>query len=354
MNEDKYNQEIAKQYKKRNLKLSAGEVLEIIKPLGFDIEENDIVEAPTGNMNATFLTSDIVIKIRNDKTEQKFLANKIVSEKFYPKLPVVNVLSYDYFEKTSYEALIMQLAIGELLLEGFLKMSIEEQKSIFGQMLQIQKEMFALTFPSFGEIKQRETFETFAQYIKNQFNNYVKIIKEKSLCEDVEIEKIVDYFLSRLKVFENDREAILVHTDLHIGNVIYQNDKITCLIDFDSAVKGPRWFSLVTILASINNPSQFVEGTKYFKDFENKKFPFLYEALKAKMGDVLADKNLVQKLNLAGIVEGLKWVSEDWSVEWNKMQIKNLLKNELAETSEALEKSYYGKIFKEIMNTSTG
>ena len=130
---------------------------------------------------------------------------------------------------------------------------------------------------------------------------------------------------------------------MHFGNVLFDGGEITGLIDFDVAVKAPKYMNLLKLIGIIDQPSQFVEGTKYFSLYENQKFEFLYPVLKNKMSDVFADSNLEMKVNLVGIMKGLGWVAENWSAEWNKDMIDRILETELAE-GEDLKKTYFGQI----------
>jgi hypothetical protein len=133
---EKYQQEIAEQYKKRVSKFSSNEILEVLRMLGITgVEQESIQEAVAGNMNATYLTPSLVIKINKDKEVRKYLANKIVSDKLSEQYPVVKVRDYDFFQKTNYEILIMERASGTPLLDDIFELSDESQIDLFTQVL---------------------------------------------------------------------------------------------------------------------------------------------------------------------------------------------------------------------------
>lgn len=345
---DDYHKELADRYELRKLSLSKEELSEIVHNLGINIGPNSIEKATGGNVSGTFFAGDFVIKIQNDRERHEFLANKIVSEKFAGQIPIIKVIKYDHFDKTDYEVLVMERGKGELLLGNFPSLNQEVQTELFAQILDIAKKASEITFADFGEIRHNQSFGSFKEYISADFSKYVSIINEQKLCKKSDIDAISGYFFSHIDVFNDEKDSCLNHTDLHFGNVLHEGDKITLLFDFDGSIKGPAYLMLLKIIGAIDEPAQFVEGTEYFDEYKDKKFEFLFPVLAEKMADVFADKNLVRKLNLAGITEGLKWISENWSAEWNANQIKNLLENEACIEKGALGRSYYGRIVEKI------
>ena len=140
-------------------------------------------------------------------------------------------------------------------------------------------------------------------------------------------------------------DLIFIHTDLHMGNILHEGNKLTAIIDFDSALRAPKMRALISLLGLIDNPSQFVEGTKDFPKYKGKSFyPFL-PVLKESLSDVFSDQRLLKKLNLNGVSIGLMWIADNWSTDWNKEMIRNIVDSELANSEQDLRESYFGKIF---------
>jgi hypothetical protein len=120
-------------------------------------------------------------------------------------------------------------------------------------------------------------------------------------------------------------------------------------VDFDWSMKGPKCGNLQTLLGLIDNPAQYTEGSPYFPKYKGKNFYFLLPLLKEEMSDVFEDKNLLQKLNLIFMSDGIKWIAENWSETWNQDMIKTILENELPETKEDLNQTYFGKVLAGIL-----
>jgi len=348
LNED-YHKQLAQRYDARKTALDNEKMADVLKQLGFDIDAADIKKTVGGNVSGTFFAGDFVVKIQSDRKRHEFLANQIVSEKLGEKnLPIVKVLAYDHFENTDYEVLVMQKGQGKMLLEDFYRLSNEQQAELFGQLFEVINQVSAIEMPDFGEIRLGQHFESFEKYLVAQFENYQQIILNQKLAEAKDIRRISDYIYENIDIFNDDKIAYFNHTDLHTGNLLYDGEKLTLLFDFDGAIKGPRYLILPKLIGAIDDPSQFVEGTEYFAKYQCRKFDHLYKPLKEKMPEILAIPNLVRKLNIYGIIEGLKWISENWSAEWNANQIKNLLEIEMTSETQPLEETYYGKIFRKI------
>ena len=79
---EEYQNEISQQYKERVSKFTREQVLEVLETLNIQNlpDINEIVEAGAGNVNATYITKGLVIKLNQKKGHSDYLANKIVSE----------------------------------------------------------------------------------------------------------------------------------------------------------------------------------------------------------------------------------------------------------------------------------
>jgi hypothetical protein len=342
---EKYQQEIAEQYKKRVSKFSSNEILEVLRMLGITgVEQESIQEAVAGNMNATYLTPSLVIKINKDKEVRKYLANKIVSDKLSEQYPVVKVRDYDFFQKTNYEILIMERASGTPLLDDIFELSDESQIDLFTQVLAVVKQLFTIGFDNFGPVgSEIGLFPAYAELLASEFGRHIRAIREQKLCDEKDIEKVEKYFLENVVIF-NDEKPVFIHTDLHMGNILHEGDRLTAIIDFDSALQAPKTRTLVSLLGFVDNPAQFVEGTKDFQKYKGKSFYHFLPALREGLSDVFNDRLLLKKLNMYGVSIGMMWIAGNWSSDWNKEMIHNIVDNELADSEEKLRQSYFGKI----------
>src|SRR3989338_3018538 len=147
---DEYQKEIANQYKRRVVKFPASEVVKAAELLGITIQPDSLQEAVVGNVNATYLTPELVIKINQNREEINYLSNKIISDRLSGRCPVVRVIAYDNFEKTEYEVLVMERAPGRLLLDDLPDLTPEDRETLFRQVLEVVKQMFGIPFSDFG------------------------------------------------------------------------------------------------------------------------------------------------------------------------------------------------------------
>jgi len=339
---EEYQKEIADQYKKRTVSFPKEEVKRVAADLGFSLSLEEIVEAKVGNMNATYLTDNYVIKITKNKSGS-YLANKIVSDAF-PDQPVVHVLAHDLSQKTPYEVLVMKKSLGIILQEDLPALDQKIIESLFSQVLDLVLKCFSIQAETFSPVANPEERQaSFKDLQIMRVKEDVQKIRDAKLANEADISKIESYFNLHADVL-NDKKPVLVHTDLHMGNIMHQGDSLTAIIDWDTAMYGPAYTSLPTLLGLINNPAQFVEGAPDYQKYKDLNFKYLLPILKDKLSELFLDESLLLKLNLYGIAEGLMWVSQNWSKKWNEEMIKNLVGKETPTNSESLKSSYYGKI----------
>lgn len=342
-----YQKEIAEQYKERNLELKPQEVGEILHALGLEVDEASITEAEAGNMNATFLTDQYVLKVSNDADSVAYSANRIVSERL-PDEKVVRVVAHDVCEKTGYEVLVMERAPGAMWLKDMPTMSEEENTKLFEEVLQVATACHGINpTDKFGWVTdiqadaEKNGFDTFRAQLEARLDAYLPKIKAQEDLDQEAVERAVAYVRKHLHLFEKDR-ASFVHSDLHMGNVMHQDGGLTAVIDWDSSQSIPSYAGLIPLIGLIDNPGQFVEGTPDYEAYKGKKFEYLYPVLKQAFAEELKDDGLELKMNVLGIIGALMWVSEDWSREWNKEMVANLTAKEVPQDGD-VSSTYYGE-----------
>lgn len=344
---DAYQKEIAQQYEKRVSKFSREQVLAALKAL--KLEElpklEEIKEATTGNVNATYVMPNLVVKLNQRREETDYMANNIVSDRLSAKWPVVKVLAYDNFQKTDFEVLVMERAKGSLLLDDIFELSEEDLKTLFQQVLDVVKQLFAIEFKDFGDInlEGKESYATYAEFLQKSFDRNLQKIREGKLAKPEDVDKIERYFHQHVGVF-NEGKPVFVHTDLHMGNILHEGSKLTAVVDFDYSLKAPKVRVLQSILGFIDNPQQFVEGTKDFEKFKGKNFHHLLPVLKEAFPEIFSDPQLLRKLNLIQINEGIMWVAQNWSAAWNEEMIRGIINKELPESEVGLSQTYHGAL----------
>lgn len=342
---DEYQKEIEKQYKERVSKFTPEQVLEVLNILNISNPPavNEIVEAGAGNVHATYITPDLVVKMNQNSERPDYLSNKLISDRLGKRSPVVQVIAYDYFDKTPFEVLVMKKSKGKMFLDDICEMSEQDREVIFKQVLDFVGQLFEIKFKNFGRVNldDQESYASFAEFLNKEFDEYVAKIKAEKLCSLEDISRIETYFKKHVSIFDNS-ESVFTHADLHMGNILHEDNKLTAVLDFDSSLKAPKVRALISLIAFIDNPQQFVEGTKDFPKFKGKNFYHLLPLLKEKFPEIFSDPELLRKLNLIGLKEGLMWVSQNWSADWNKEMIEGLIQNELPDND--LSQTYHGRV----------
>jgi len=275
-----YQREIAEQYKERNLELEPVEVKGILSQLGIEVDEADIHVAEAGNMNATFIAGDYVVKVSDKKDLVSYGANDIVSEQLVDE-KAIKVVEYDVREKTGYEVLVMERAPGTMWLPVMPEMSEEENKRLFAEVLQVvtaTKGMKATD--KFGWVNdiivnpEKDGFDTHQEQLEARLSSYPRKIEAQADLDQEAVSRLASYVRERLDLFSEDIPSF-VHTDLHMGNIMQQDGELTAVIDWDSAQSAPMYRGMVSLIGLIDNPAQFVEGTPNYSAYKGKKFEYM-------------------------------------------------------------------------------
>jgi hypothetical protein len=230
-----------------------------------------------------------------------------------------------------------------MLMDDIIEMSEEDRDVIFEQVLDVICKLFTIKFKDFGLISSndKESFDSYSKFLIKEFDEHVSKIKDEQLCSLADITKIEEYFKKHVSIFDKG-ESVFIHTDTHMGNILHKGDKLTALLDFDYSLKAPKVRALISLLGFICDPQQFVEGTEDFSKFKRKNFRHLLKNLKKRLPEIFDDQLLLRKLNVIGLKEGIMWVSQNWSADWNAEMIKGMIENEIPENN--LSQTYHGKI----------
>lgn len=337
-----YHEQIVERYKENNNCVDISLIPSILETLWFsNISEKQVFQPEFWNMTTTFITDELVVKIQPNSQEQCFLANVIASEKLFKELPVVEVLAYDFFEKTEFEVLIMKRSKWTLLADDIFELSKNDLENLFIQILQVVKSCSNITFSDFWWISNKKpSYTTFSDQLKTEFSIDCAKIREQNLCSENDLEKIETYFYKKLNVFDNS-ESVFCHVDIHMSNILHYKENLTALLDFDFSQKAPKIQMIPTILGFISKPEQFFEWSDKFEKYKWKSFLFLLPILIKEFSDIFSDLNVLQKLNILLIKELIMWISQDWSEYYNREQIQNILENELPKNEFELKTKTY-------------
>ena len=255
----------------------------------------------------------------------------------------MHALAYDKFEQSNFEALVMERAPGKVLQHDIFEMTEADLQVLFKQILSVVRQLSQIPFSDFGPISQLDrSFPTFEQQFVDDFRGNLATIRRDQLANETDIARIESYVLDRVNVFQGER-PVFVHTDLHMGNIMHDGTTLTSIIDFDHSHKAPAMMELTTLLSFIGAPQQFVEGRPEFAQYKGKQFLHLIPILKGELPALFADPNLIQKLNLLYLKADMSLISENWSAKGNATIMRDVLTNGLAETDDALSRTFYGR-----------
>lgn len=344
---DEYQREIAAGYGERIASFPVTEVSGVLGALGFlDVDPRSINLATGGNIHATYLTPELVIKLNQDRAGSNYFANKFISDRLGDTAPIVQVLAYDNFEKTNFEALVMARTPGKVLQHDIFTMSETNLREVFSQVLEVVGQLSKITFDKFGEFfpanESELSFPTYGALLREGFLGHIATIRQKQLAAEPDIKRVEQFVLDRLSLFDKDR-PVFVHTDLHMGNIMHDGNKLTAIIDFDHSQKAPAMVELATLLSFLGDPQQFVEGRPEWVQYKGKNFLHLLPILKGTVPELFQDPDLLKKLNLIYLTASTHLISENWSIKGNEVLMRDALENGLTDSDLGLSRTFYGR-----------
>jgi aminoglycoside phosphotransferase (APT) family kinase protein len=216
---------------------------------------NKIVVDETGWVNPCIFVNDTWVFRFNarDPDLPKYQREKFAFDLLQnTKVPVPSkVILDDSKDIAPYDVLISALIPGRNLETDWPRLNGTERSALARKAGEIFAELSSIDLPKFGELggsgplSQTDTWEGYLEAKLSFHLNEALVlgIFDKSL-----IEQFWSAFRSRLGSLAEVRSPKLVHVDYHLGNLLYQNNSIIGVVDFEWSFAGDplydlcRWF----------------------------------------------------------------------------------------------------------------
>lgn len=296
----------------------------VLHTLGFrEVRREELQRARGGIVNVVYLSSNLVVKIRRRRGGRFFVANCLVSDfadqqkllryancytRGHPghipveegRLPVVKTLAYDCFERCDFEVLVMERVPAGLLEDA---LALDELCELDVQTLVVQlcsaiRCLQELRFESFGMIWLDECFPTYAAFLNAQFEHLEsKLVEQRRVQADL-LHRVRRFWERHRHVFDDEHNAVLVHEDLHAGNLMHTGARLAAILDFDSALKAAPVANIFSLLKFLERPLGCYNESKY----GGRHFLKLIPVLQTEFTNNFDDKFLIRKLNLLNLL----------------------------------------------------
>ncbi len=204
-----------------------------------------------------------------DPNLPKFQREKIVFDLLKEQgLPVPQkVLLDDSRNEVEFDVLISSFLEGQNLEASWNPIDSNAQKSIAFHAGQLLKQIHSLKFNFFGEISGKGPLpqtDSWSQYLKAKLKFHLDEAAEFDLFKSEHLERVWSVFENGLSNTNGVKTAKLVHVDYHFGNLLYLNNMVSGILDFEWSFAGDplydvsRWTYEEEICKGSQKP--FLEG----------------------------------------------------------------------------------------------
>ena len=210
-----------------------------------------------GWVNHTYLIGDkYVVKIEKD-LDVLIHQPKIIEKLLSAGAKVPRVFDYGTVNGKSY--LLMEKIPGRKLSESWPSFDPGLKEQFIIQIVGQLKIFHSIHFDRYSLRSLNREFDNFKDFLKSLTD--FGIIDESKLDDTTakNLSLLKTYYQDHDHVLDETGTAVLVHNDMHFENVMYENDKVTGIIDFDLTRQAPRDYELWHMIDFFNKPDRYVE-----------------------------------------------------------------------------------------------
>ena len=215
----------------------------------------------SGIISRVYDLGNFVLKIEGDHEDVKGILK--------PQLEVMNRLAklgarvskvIDYGEFMDKAYLLMEKIPGTILVYSWLNFTTKQKENFIAQVCEQLKIFHSIKFdtyaiPIHNSRPVRNLLETVESLI-----NFKRIDKSKLKQEYVEdVELLEKFYLDNKHVLDEANTAVFVHSDIHLENIFYEENRLTGIIDFDWVSQAPKDYELSKITGFFYEPLKTVE-----------------------------------------------------------------------------------------------
>lgn len=215
-----------------------------------------------GITNRVYAAGDkYVIKIEGDfeHTEKILAHQKEITDKLI-SIGVKTPKIMDSGEVGGKAYLLMEKLRGANIVYDWLKFDMKQKENYISQLAEQLKKIHSIIFNDYSiSISSGQSFSNLKDAIK-RITNFAHIKKDGLEKEDASnIDFLEEFYEKHLLMLDEEHTAVLVHNDIHLENIFYENEEITGIIDFDWASQAPKDYELRMITGVFREPKYAVE-----------------------------------------------------------------------------------------------
>lgn len=247
-----------------------------------------VVYSQSGMVNpCVFVNDAFVIRFNvRDPEIPKFRREKMAMELLKERgilVPEVIALDEDR-DASPYDFLICRKVEGDELYRVWKAQNKTTQQQLCCEMGEILAQIHSIQLPKFGEILPNGEglqFEKWSDCVLHKLQEAIEGVKSFGLFEDEIYQKVRQIFEYQIEVLDTVQQAVLVHNDYHLGNMIVHRSHISSILDFEWCFAGDAEFDFrepVTFEGTVQNILPYYQQKRPLSvEFEQKNY--LYRLL---------------------------------------------------------------------------
>jgi aminoglycoside phosphotransferase (APT) family kinase protein len=165
----------------------------------------------------------------------------------------------DHGTKGGKSYLVMEKVSGRKLSESWPGFSPELKEQFMIQIVEQLKIFHSIHFDRYSLRSLGREFDNFRDFVKSLTD--FSAIEESKVDETTanNLKLLKDYYKDHEHVLDETGTSVFVHNDLHFENIMYENDQLTGIIDFDFSRQAPNDYELWHMLDFFSRPAHYAE-----------------------------------------------------------------------------------------------
>jgi len=225
----------------------------------------DITYSKTGMVNPIlFLDKKYVLKINvRDPQIPKLKREVLMMEKLgVINLPVPSLIVLDEDQDViPYDFIIMSFLEGKEIHTNWKNINPPLREKLCFDAGVLLSKIHQIEFPKFGDIYNGEgVHSTWTTYVFERLNQNSKDCYDAQLFSKVQLQQIQNIFFEKKEILESVVNVRLVHADFHLGNLLFEKENISGILDFEWSLAGDAEWDLKDPFTFERSWQPFMEG----------------------------------------------------------------------------------------------
>lgn len=214
--------------------------------------------------------------------------------------------------------LLMEKVKGKNLIYDWLQFSNKQKESFIYQITEQMRIYHSISYSKYSIRtylgKESDNFKD-AVACSTDFRKIDLSKLEKEHREDVEF--LQDFYYKKIDILDEKDTSVLVHNDLYYGNIFFQNDELTGIIDFDWSCQAAKDYELWKFIDFVHSPDVYVDKKleSKFKKYDARQDLALF---KKHYPELFDQKNLADRIRLYYLNNLIMLYSETQAGRWSE------------------------------------